>query len=67
MKDRLKWNYTTSPVPNDIEMTVKNGVAALTGEVNTWAERREAGRVAFHTEGVWEMDNRLTVAGYDYR
>ena len=66
VKSRLKWNWTTHPVYDKIDVTVKNGVAILDGEVNRWSERREAGHVALHTEGVWTVDNRLTVHGYDY-
>jgi hyperosmotically inducible protein len=66
VKSRLKWNWTTHPVYDKIDVTVKNGVAILDGEVNRWSERREAGHVALHTEGIWTVDNRLTVHGYDY-
>ena len=66
VKSRLKWNWTTHPVYDKIDVTVKNGVAILDGEVNRWSERREAGHVALHTEGVWTVDNRLTVHGYNY-
>ncbi len=66
VKSRLKWNWTTHPAYDKIDVTVKNGVAILDGEVNRWSERREAGHVALHTEGVWTVDNRLTVHGYNY-
>ncbi len=66
VKSRLKWNWTTHPVYDKIGVTVKNGVAILDGEVDKWSERREAGHVALHTEGIWTVDNRLTVHGYDY-
>jgi osmotically-inducible protein OsmY len=66
IKSRLEWNWTTYWVHNKIDVIVQNGVAILTGDVNTWSERREADRVAFHTEGIWEVDNQLTVDGYDY-
>jgi osmotically-inducible protein OsmY len=66
IKSRLKWNWSTYWVHNKIHVTVENGVAILTGDVNIWSERIEAGRVAFHTEGIWEVDNQLTVEGFDY-
>lgn len=66
IKSRLEWNWTTFWVHNKIHLTVENGVAILTGNVNTWSERREADHVAFHTEGIWEVDNQLTVDGYEY-
>lgn len=63
----FKWNWTTSPVRNDIKVSVHNGVATLKGDVDTWSERREADRVAFRTPGIWAVDNQLTVNGYDYQ
>jgi len=36
-------------------------------DVDNWSEHQEAGRVAFCTDGVWAVDNRLTVNGYDYQ
>lgn len=62
----LTWNWTTWWVHDDIGVTVHNGVATLTGNVNNWAERAEATNVAINTPGVWKVDNRLTVDGYDY-
>lgn len=64
---RLLWNWTTLPTHNDINVTVNNGIAKLTGDVDTWAERNTAATVAFKTDGIWRVDNRLTVNGYDYR
>lgn len=64
---RLTWNWTTWPVHNDIKVNVRNGVATLTGEVDNWNERNVAASVAFNTRGIWRVDNRLTVNGYDYR
>ncbi|MCW8985009.1 MAG: BON domain-containing protein [Thermoanaerobaculales bacterium] len=63
---RLTWNWTTWRVHDDIGVTVKNGVATLTGDVNKWSQRKEAGNVAIQTPGVWKVDNRLTVRGFDY-
>lgn len=66
LKHNLTWNWTTWWVHDDIGVTVHNGVATLSGDVNTWAERSEASNVALNTPGVWKVDNRLTVDGYDY-
>ncbi|GBE40211.1 MAG TPA: BON domain-containing protein [Nitrospirae bacterium] len=63
---RLKWNWTTFHVRDKIYVTVNNGVATLTGDVDKWSERREAGRVALLTDGIRKLDNMLTVKGYDY-
>ena len=46
-----------------IGVTVKDGRATLTGDVDTWSEYREAARVAFHMEGVRGLDNRLALGG----
>ena len=66
IKEGLKHNWAVSNVSDQINVNVKNGVAILTGEVDTWAQYRQAAEVAFNTEGVWKVDNRLTVKGYNY-
>jgi osmotically-inducible protein OsmY len=66
INSRLKWNWTTYWVHEDIGVTASDGVITLVGDVNTWAERKEAGRVALETVGVWKVDNRITVKGHDY-
>jgi len=66
LKHNLTWNWTTWWVHDDIGVTVHNGVATLSGDVNNWAERTEATNVALNTPGVWKVDNRLTVDGYNY-
>ncbi len=66
IKARLNLNVTTWAVSVNIDVNVKNGIATLTGDVDTWAERREAGRVAFLTEDIWKVDNRITVKRHDY-
>jgi osmotically-inducible protein OsmY len=45
-----------------IEVTVANGVATLTGKVDTQAEKAEATRLA-SVSGIVGIDNRLEVAG----
>ena len=66
IKDRLASNWATMWVTDRIHVAVKNGIATLTGDVFSWAERSEAGLVSFKTPGIWTVDNRLTVAGYKY-
>ncbi len=63
---RIEWNWTTFPVHKLINVVVNNGVAVLTGDVDTWSERKEAARIALYTEGIWKVENMLTVKGYDY-
>ncbi len=64
---RLKWNWVTWWVHDKIKVKVVNGVAILTGNVDTWSERTEAARVAFQTKGIWEVENRIAVDGFTYR
>jgi hypothetical protein len=47
-------------------MSVHEGIATLTDDVDTWAQRAEAMRVAIHTAGIWSMRNRLIVRGFAY-
>jgi len=65
IQKRLTWNWTTYWVHAEIHVAVRNGVATLTGNVDTWAQRKEAGSVAYHTDGIWLVDNRLVVSGFD--
>ena len=66
IRDSFRRHWTTSRVADRIRVSVKDGVATLTGDLDTWDERLEAGHVALGTEGVWKVQNRLTVKGYDY-
>ena len=66
IKSRLRSNWTTWWVLDKINVTVRNGVATVEGNVSTWKERQEAGDLALHTAGVSEVDNRLTVKGVAY-
>ena len=63
---RLKRDWATAPAASRIQVTVKNGAATLVGSVDTWVERKEARRVANRTPGVWMVDNRIQVNGWDY-
>jgi osmotically-inducible protein OsmY len=67
IKERLSANWATEWVADNINVTVKNGKATLTGKVNFWFERKEAGRIAFLTDGIWAVDNQLTIANVDYK
>lgn len=66
IRSKLTWNWTTWRVHDDIGVAVHNGVVTLTGAVKTWAQRFEATDVALKAPGVWKVDNRLTVDGYNY-
>lgn len=50
---------------SEISVSTKDGVVTLTGDLDSWDERIEAGCGAFGTVGVWKVQNRLTVKDYD--
>ena len=66
VKARLRIDWGTWWALKEINVTVRNGVATLEGNVNTWTVRQEAGDLALHTIGISEVDNRLTVKGVAY-
>ena len=66
IKSRLRSDWGTWWALNKINVTVRNGVATLEGNVSTWKVREEAGDLALHTIGIAEVDNRLTVEGVAY-
>ncbi len=49
-----------------IKVEVVNGVAVLTGTVDSWAAHQEAAHVAFLTDGIWKVQNNIVVEGFDY-
>ena len=50
---------------NDIDVKVSGHRATLSGTVDSWYQKEEAGRIAFNAPGVWSVDNELIV-DYDY-
>lgn len=66
IKSRLRSDWGTWWALDKINVTVRNGVATLEGNVSTWKVRQEAGDLALHTIGISEVDNRLTVEGVAY-
>jgi osmotically-inducible protein OsmY len=50
---------------NDINVEVSGHKATLTGTVDSWYQKDEAGRIAYNAPGVWSVDNELIV-DYDY-
>ncbi len=63
---RFEANWALRNVWQLITVTVEGGVATLTGHVDTFTQRREAGQIAFNAPGVWKVDNRVLVTGYNY-
>jgi osmotically-inducible protein OsmY len=66
IEERLSSYWETSWVSNRIVVEAKAGKVTLSGEVDTWSERHEAGRICGLTEGVKSVDNKLIVAKVDY-
>jgi osmotically-inducible protein OsmY len=50
---------------NDIAVKVSGHNATLSGTVESWYQKDEAGRIALNAPGVWSVDNDLIVE-YDY-
>lgn len=59
-------NWATRWVADDIQVSVENGVATLTGEVDIWNQRKQEGDVACSARGAWKVKNKLAVASYHY-
>lgn len=65
--NRLDANGETWWVSNRITVAVTRGVATLTGDVDRWSQYNEAARIAYRTDGVRAVDNRLTVKEAQYK
>jgi osmotically-inducible protein OsmY len=63
VKRRLEANTLTGSAADRISVKVENGRVTIAGAVDTWAQFREAARVAFRTRGVSSLDNQLNLAG----
>ena len=66
IKDRLRQDSETNWVADMINVEVRNNVAILTGEVNFWSERMEAARIAYTTEGIERVENRITIRDVNF-
>ena len=63
---RLRSNWETGQVFNRLRTQVLSGRVVLVGDVDTFAQRREAGRIAALMTGVVSVENRITVKGVNY-
>jgi osmotically-inducible protein OsmY len=63
IESALKRNW--SIYDDDITVSVSDHTATLTGVVDSWFQKSEAGKIAFKAPGVWSVDNELIV-DYDY-
>ncbi len=50
---------------SDINVSVSGTTVTLTGMVDSWYQKDEAGRIAWKTPGIWNVKNELVV-DYDY-
>ena len=50
---------------SDIKVSVSGTTVSLTGSVDSWYQKEEAGRIAWKTTGIWHMNNELVV-DYEY-
>lgn len=62
MEDRIEHRFDTSTVVDkyDLKVSVKNGVATLSGDVATEAQKADAARLA-HVTGITAVENQITV------
>lgn len=50
---------------SDINVSVSGTTVTLTGTVDSWYQKEEAGRIAWNTPGIWHLKNELAV-DFDY-
>ena len=48
----------------DIQVEVSGTTVTLTGTVDSWYQKDEAGRIAWNTPGIWHVKNELVVDYY---
>ena len=63
IESALKRNW--SIYDKDITVKVSGHKATLSGTVDSWYQRNEAGKIAFNAPGVWTVNNELIV-DYEY-
>ena len=49
---------------SDIQVEVSGTTVTLTGTVDSWYQKDEAGRIAWNTPGIWHVKNELVVDYY---
>jgi osmotically-inducible protein OsmY len=57
-------NRSWSLDDSDINVSVSGKTVTLTGTVNSWYQKEEAGRIAWNTPGIWFLENDLEVDYY---
>jgi len=59
IENALERNWSVSA--QDIQVKVSGHKATLTGTVESWYQKNEAGRIAWNAPGVWSVENDLLV------
>ena len=59
IESALERNWSVAD--QDIEVKVSGHKATLTGTVDSWYKKEEAGRIAWNAPGVWNVENELLV------
>ena len=59
IENALRRNWSIGD--KDIKVTVSGHNVTLTGAVNSWYQKDDAGRIAWNAPGVWKVDNELVV------
>jgi osmotically-inducible protein OsmY len=49
---------------SDIQVSVTGTHVTLTGTVNSWHQKEEAGHIAWKTPGIWHVENNISVDYY---
>jgi osmotically-inducible protein OsmY len=62
IKNALRRNWSIGD--KDIKVKVSGHNVTLTGTINSWYQKDEAGRIAWNAPGVWTVDNELVVGVY---
>lgn len=62
VEDAIARNWSIDD--NDIHVKVSGTTVTLTGDVQSWYEKEEAGRIAWNTPGIWHVKNELEVDYY---
>ena len=63
IEDALKRNARLLLAAQKIQVEISGSKVILRGNVGSWADRDEAAHAAWSAPGVWEVENKLTVAG----
>ena len=63
IESALRRNWSIAE--NDITVNVSGHKATLTGMVDSWYQKNEAGKIAFNAKGIWAVDNELVI-DFDY-